>query len=100
MGGGLKPVTMPSRKRRLRLTSEGAIRRASDLGSVRSDQSFSVTKETPALVFWAPDRISNPDNETTPCTPGMSLIALSVMPPPSLVRLSDDAGGTDVTIRT
>ncbi|MET4222073.1 hypothetical protein ABIB00_007309 [Bradyrhizobium sp. LB14.3] len=56
--------------------SAGAICRASDLGSVRSAQSFSVVKETPELVFWALDRTSKPENDTTPWTSGMFFMAV------------------------
>ena len=54
IGGGLKPITTPSWKLALRAENAGARARASCLGSVRSDQSFRVTKEMPELVFWAP----------------------------------------------
>ena len=100
MGGGLKPITTPSRKWAFRAANDGARLRASCAGSLRSDQSFKVTKETPELVFCAPDRRSKPEKVTTLATAGFlpsSSVALAVT---SRVRESEAAGGRAVTRKT
>ena len=53
IGGGLKPNTTPSRKVAFSAAKPGARLRASCAGSLRSDQSLSVTNEIPEFVFWA-----------------------------------------------
>src|SRR3954452_19601512 len=65
IGGGLKPNTTPSRKVAFRAAKPGARLRASCAGSLRSDQSLSVTNEIPEFVFWALARISKPENVMT-----------------------------------
>ena len=100
IGGGLKPITMPSRKSALSAAKAGARLRASSRGSVRSDQSLRETKDTPALVFCAPDSRSKPAIVTTLSTAGFCIapsVTCAVIP---IVRSSDAAGGSIVTRNT
>jgi hypothetical protein len=100
IGGGLKPMTMPSLKLALRPLSAGARLRASSLGSWRTDQSLRVTKEMPELVLSARDSRSKPEKVTTLATAGFFMSATVASFVTSRVREIEAAGGRIVTRKT
>ena len=100
IGGGLKPITTPSRKLALIAPIAGATLRASWLGSLRCDQSFSVTKEMPELDLSARDRRSKPEKVTILATAGFFLSASVALAVTSRVRAIAAAGGSTVTTKT
>src|SRR5260370_22780688 len=100
IGGGLKPITMPSLKLALRRLSVGARLRASSFGSWRTDQSFSVTKEMPELVLSARDKRSKPEKVTTLATAEFFINATVASAVTSRVREIAAAGGSAVTRKT
>src|ERR1700724_3153820 len=97
IGGGLKPITTPPLKLALSALSAGARFRASSLGSLRTDQSFSVTKEMPELVLSARDKRSKPEKETTLATAEFFISAAVPSFVTSRVRAIAAAGGRIVT---
>src|SRR5215213_1201825 len=100
IGGGLKPITTPSRKLALSALKAGARLRASSRGSVRCDQSVRDTKDTPALVFCAPDKRSNPAIVTTLSTAGFRIAPSVTCAVILVVRSREAAGGSIVTRKT
>ena len=93
IGGGLNDNTKPSfcaapmpMNSRVRL-------RASSSGVVRSLQSLSGTKDTPALLRTPKVSTSKPANVTTSSTAGCSISCWLTAPLSASVRLSEAAGG-------
>ena len=74
-----------------------AVLRASWAGSLRSDQSFSVTKATPDEVFCANDSTSKPAIENTFSTAGFFRTPSITVCATLRLRSSDAAGGSIVT---
>ncbi|MNN97371.1 hypothetical protein D3C81_2165230 [compost metagenome] len=67
--------------------------RASSSAVVRSLQSFSGTKDTPALLRVPKVRMSKPAKVTTSCTAGCFISSSVTALVSSSVRVSDAAGG-------
>lgn len=96
----MKPNTTPSRKVAFRAAKPGARLRASCAGSLRSDQSLSVTNEIPEFVFWALARISKPENVMTFATAGFFITPSVTFLVTACVRSSAAAAGRPTARRT
>lgn len=93
MGGGLNDMTTPSSCEAPIFMNSWVRLRASVSGVVRSFQSLSGTKETPALLRVPKVRMSKPAKVTTSCTAGFFISCWVTSPVSFSVRLSEAAGG-------
>ncbi|MCY1545907.1 hypothetical protein D9M68_818720 [compost metagenome] len=93
IGGGLKDSTMASFCPAPMAMKLWVRLRASSSGVVRSLQSFSGTKDTPALLRVPKVRMSKPAKVTTSCTAGCFINCSLTAPVTSSVRVSEAAGG-------